>query len=205
MLLGRWMTPILPARTGRARAKALRRSHRPTPPGAGVQVELAVEQAVVGAKAAHPSKSSGRTERQGRMRAPAVGSLLRGRGAVPRQRCINLLALRPPVRVHFNENQPVNDTPEPPQVTKLPPSMDSCLLGATLRAPQQFAYSLRKLVRMEMMRGNCKASEAREEVLREYITPYAREVCFIDDELLDPISDVEKPTIILPNQINGRK
>jgi hypothetical protein len=58
---------------------------------------------------------------------------------------------------------------------------------------------------MEMMRSNCKASEAREEVLREFITPYARDICWIDDELLDPISDVEKPTIIMPNRINGKR
>jgi hypothetical protein len=82
MLLGRRMTPSLPTLTGRARAKALGRSHalgRRHPP-TRVHMELAVEEAVERAKAAHPSKSSGRTERRGRMRAPAVDSQLRRRG-----------------------------------------------------------------------------------------------------------------------------
>ena len=84
--------------------------------------------------------------------------------------------------------------------TKLIPAYDSTLIGAVVgkEGDEKFAYSLRKLVRFFMMENSCTASEARELLMDQIVGPLHGEICFINDELLDPISDEEKPVIIVP-------
>lgn len=91
----------------------------------------------------------------------------------------------------------MTDEPTENEALKLPPSYDSCLAGASVGLPggDQFVYSLKKLVRFEMMRHQCKSPEAREIITREFIHPG---IIFLNDELLDPVTEVEKPIIILP-------
>lgn len=89
---------------------------------------------------------------------------------------------------------------------KLEDSYDSCLAGVTITRPgeERFVYSMRRLIRFEMFRRQCPASEAREAIADEFIVPLIRDhgdkgPVFLDDEMRDgEISDVEKPLIILP-------
>ena len=109
--------------------------------------------------------------------------------------------------------QETHKTPETPQAAKLPSAYDSTLLGATvsIHEPDRFVYSLRKLIRFEMSRNECGASEARGIVARDFITPLAREYghmapVFVDDELVQgSIQDTEKHIIIVPKQFNGNR
>lgn len=99
-----------------------------------------------------------------------------------------------------------------PEAVKLVPAYDSCLCGATVSLNEQdrFVYSLRKLIRFTMIEHGCKATEARSIIVRDFITPLAREhgplsPVFLNDEIIDGIIlDEEKPLIIVPH-FNGNK
>lgn len=104
-------------------------------------------------------------------------------------------------------------TPDPqPQAARLAPAYDSCLVGATVSIHEEsrFAYSLRKLIKFEMVRGSIGADEAREEVANELIVPIQREhgplaPIFIDDELVQgQVEEDPGPKIVIPN-FNGKR
>jgi len=99
-----------------------------------------------------------------------------------------------------------------PQVIKLPPCYDTCLLGATvsLHGTDRFVYSLTKLVQFKMLEHQCQAPEARQIVLAEIIKPIDREhgplaPVWVNDELvLGSIEEKDTPKIIVPEVLNGR-
>lgn len=121
------------------------------------------------------------------------------------------LYVEPPLnnRIHNDMSENIS---EETQAAKLSSEWDGALLGASvsIHGADRFVYSLRKLIRIIMMQRQCKASEAREIVAAELVIPILREhgpagPVFCNDELVDPISDEERPcSIITPPGFNGK-
>lgn len=93
-----------------------------------------------------------------------------------------------------------------PQASKLPDEYNTAMLGATvsLFGEDQFAYSLRTLIRLVMRERECQPPEAREIILAEFIKPNADTICWINDELIEPIEE-DKPKIVIPKKIGHRR